>query len=35
MFHADADAMLHILFAASWHDPVTQQIHDLIESRTR
>ena len=34
-FQADADALLHIMFAASWHDPVTQQIHDLIQSRTR
>jgi ankyrin repeat protein len=35
LFQADADALLHINFAASWHDPVTQQIHDLIQSRTR
>ena len=37
LFHADADAdgWLHILFATRWHDPVTQQIHDLIESRSR
>jgi hypothetical protein len=34
MFHADADAMLHVYFATSWHDPVTQQLHHLIESRS-
>jgi hypothetical protein len=32
---ADADSWLHICFATRWHDPVTQQIHDLIQSRTR
>jgi ankyrin repeat protein len=32
---ADADGWLHICFATHWHDPVTQQIHDLIQSRTR
>ncbi len=35
LFQADADAMLHVFFATRWHDPVTQQIHDLIESGTR
>jgi Ankyrin repeats (many copies) len=35
MLHADADAMLHVYFATRWHDPVTQQIHDLLESRAR
>jgi hypothetical protein len=35
MFHADADAMLHVYFATEWHDPVTQQLHDLLESRSR
>jgi hypothetical protein len=35
LFQADADGWLHIFFATSWHDPVTQQIHDLIESRSR
>lgn len=35
LFQADADGWLHTFFAARWHDPVTQQIHDLIESRTR
>jgi Ankyrin repeats (3 copies) len=35
LFHADADAWLHIFFATRWHDPVTQQLHDLIESRSR
>jgi len=33
--HADADGWLHLLFATSWHDPVTQQVHDLLESRSR
>jgi hypothetical protein len=32
---ADADGWLHINFATRWHDPVIQQIHDLIESRSR
>jgi len=35
MLHADADAMLHVYFATRWHDPVTQQLHDLLESRPR
>ncbi|MGH3402794.1 MAG: ankyrin repeat domain-containing protein [Streptosporangiaceae bacterium] len=35
LFQADADGWLHMFFATRWHDPVTQQIHDLIESRTR
>ena len=35
LFQLDADGWLHIFFATSWHDPVTQQIHDLIESRSR
>jgi ankyrin repeat protein len=35
MLHADADAMLHVYFATRWHDPVTQQLHDLLESRSR
>ena len=35
LFQADADGWLHIFFATSWHDPVPQQIHDLIESRSR
>jgi hypothetical protein len=35
MLHADADAMLHVYFATRWHDPVIQQIHDLLESRAR
>jgi ankyrin repeat protein len=33
--HVDADGWLHILFATRWHDPVTQQLHHLIESRSR
>jgi ankyrin repeat protein len=33
MLHADA--MLHVYFATTWHDPVIQQLHDLIESRSR
>lgn len=35
LFQADADAMLHVYFATTWHDPVTQQLHDLLESRSR
>jgi hypothetical protein len=35
LFQADAAAWLRIFFATRWHDPVTQQIHDLIESRSR
>jgi hypothetical protein len=35
LFQADADGWLHVFFATRWHDPVTQQIHDLIESRSR
>jgi hypothetical protein len=35
MLHADAEAMLHVYFATRWHDPVTQQLHDLLESRAR
>ena len=35
MFHADADALLHVYFATEWHDPVTQQLHALLESRPR
>jgi hypothetical protein len=29
---ADADGWLHMLFATRWHDPVIQQLHQLIES---
>jgi hypothetical protein len=32
---ADADGWLHMLYATRWHDPATQQIHDLIQSRKR
>jgi ankyrin repeat protein len=35
LFQADADGWLHVFFATRWHDPVTQQLHDLIQSRTR
>ena len=35
MLHVDAEAMLHVYFATRWHDPVTQQIHNLLESRSR
>ena len=35
LFQADAGAWLHIYFATRWHDPVTQQLHELIESRSR
>ena len=35
LFQADADGWLHVFFATRWHDPETQQLHDLIQSRTR
>jgi hypothetical protein len=35
LLHADADAMLRVYFATSWHDPLTRQLHDLLESRSR
>ncbi|TMR11123.1 hypothetical protein ETD86_36780 [Nonomuraea turkmeniaca] len=35
LLQADADGWLRIAFAARLHDPVTQQLHDLIESRSR
>jgi Ankyrin repeats (3 copies) len=35
LLDADADAMLHVYFATRWHDPVTQQLHDLLASRSR
>jgi hypothetical protein len=35
LFHADVDAMLHVYFATEWHDPVTRQLHNLLESRSR
>ena len=35
LFQADADGWLHMFFATRWHDPVTRQLHDLIESRSR
>ncbi len=35
LFQIDADGWLHMFHAAHPHDPVTQQIHDLIESRSR
>jgi hypothetical protein len=35
LFQAGADGRLHLLYATRWHDPVTQQLHDLIESRSR
>lgn len=35
VFQADADGWLHMFFAARWHDSVTQQLHQLIESRSR
>ena len=34
LFQADADGWLHMWFATRWHDPVTQQLHQLIESRS-
>ena len=35
LLHVDPDAMLHVYFATEWHDPVTQQLHELLESRSR
>jgi hypothetical protein len=35
LFQADADGLLHMIFATRWHDPVIQQLHQLIESRSR
>jgi hypothetical protein len=35
LFQADADGWLHMIFATRWHDPVIQQLHQLIESRSR
>ena len=34
MLHADADTTLRVYFATRWHDPVTQQLRDLLESRS-
>jgi ankyrin repeat protein len=35
LFQAGADGWLHMFFATRWHDPVIQQLHDLIEPRSR
>ena len=35
LIQADADGWLHMLYVTRWHDPVAQQIHDLIQSRKR
>jgi hypothetical protein len=35
LLRADADGWLHMLDATRWHDSVTRQIHDLIQSRKR
>ncbi|WP_327583636.1 ankyrin repeat domain-containing protein [Nonomuraea sp. NBC_00507] len=35
LFQIDADGWLHMSHAARPHDPLTQQLHDLIESRSR
>jgi hypothetical protein len=35
LIQADADGWLHMFYATRWHDPVPQQLHDLIPSRTR
>ncbi|MEV4582614.1 ankyrin repeat domain-containing protein [Nonomuraea jabiensis] len=35
LLQTDADGWLHISHAAHPHDPVTQQLHDLIEARSR
>ncbi len=34
LLQADADGWLHTYSATRWHDPVTQQLHQLIESRS-
>jgi ankyrin repeat protein len=34
LFQADAAAMLRVYFATRWHDPVTQQLNDLLEPRS-
>ncbi len=34
MLHADAEATLRVYFATRWHDPVTQQLHDLLKARS-
>jgi hypothetical protein len=33
LFQADAASWLRMFFATRWHDPMTQQLHDLLESR--
>ncbi|MEU6711476.1 ankyrin repeat domain-containing protein [Nonomuraea sp. NPDC046802] len=35
LLHSDAKGWLHIFSAAHPHDPVTQQLHELIKSRSR
>jgi ankyrin repeat protein len=35
LFQIDADGWLHMFHGAHPHDPVTQQLHGLIESRSR
>ena len=35
LFQSDADGWLHIFHAAHPHDPLTQQLHELIETRSR
>ncbi|MDI6101707.1 ankyrin repeat domain-containing protein [Actinoplanes sp. NEAU-A12] len=35
LFQSDADGWLHIFFAARPHDPLTLQLHELIENRSR
>ncbi|MFI7131490.1 hypothetical protein ACIBQ1_37840 [Nonomuraea sp. NPDC050153] len=35
LLQIDADGWLHMSHAAHPHDPVTQRIHDLIETRSR
>ena len=34
LFQADADGWLRIFFATRWDDPLAQQVHELIVSRT-
>jgi Ankyrin repeats (many copies) len=35
LFQADADGWLRVFYATRWDDPVAQQVHELIEARSR
>jgi hypothetical protein len=35
LFRADADGWLHMFFATRRHDPVTQQLHNLLDPASR